>query len=70
MGIDLNESHHLDEPFMLDGLKSFCKDVGYLVSHWNIIEFDASFLNMFSNVVLPNTDVFCVHVEGWINCKH
>jgi len=49
---------------MLDGLKSFHKDVSYLVSHWNIIEFNTSFINTFSNVMLPNMDVFCVHCNN------
>ncbi len=69
MGIDLNESHHFDEPFMFDTLKSFRKDVGYLVSHRDIVELDTSFFYMFSNVMLPNMDVFRMCMECQINRK-
>ena len=64
-----NESQHLDESFVFGGLKSLHEDIGYLVGHWNILKFDTSFFNTFSNVVLMNMDVFCVSMEGWVDCK-
>ncbi len=54
---------------MLDGLEAL-HDVGHLVGHRNILKFNTSFFNVFSNVVLMNTDVFHVSMEGWVDHKH
>src|SRR5260221_6206998 len=64
-----NESQHLDESFMFGGLKSLHEDISYLVSHWNVLQFDASFFNMFSYIMLVNMDMFHARVECWIDCK-
>ncbi len=54
---------------MFDSLKSLCKDVSYLVSCWNVLKFNTSFIDAFSDKVLADVDMFHVHVKCRIDCK-
>src|SRR5258708_53130 len=64
-----NESQHLDKSFVFGGLKSLCEDISYLVSRWNILQFNASFFNTFSYIMLANMDMFHARVECRIDRK-
>src|SRR5260370_42713926 len=69
MGINCN-SHKLNKFFMFESLKSLCKDISYLVSHRDIVKFDITIVDAFMDEMLTDSDVFCVCVESWIDCKH
>ncbi len=63
--MDINcDSHKLNKFFMFESLKSLHKDIGYLVSHRDIVEFNITIVDAFMDEMLMYLDVFRACVES------
>src|SRR5260370_30592333 len=70
MGTNTNEAHRKCEFVVFCMGETFCKNVGYLISCWDIFKFDILTSNTFPNKVMANLNVFGPCMRSRINSKH
>ena len=64
MGAKVNKAHLLNKPLVFSSWKSLSENIGHLISHWDVFEFDITFIDTFLNKMMMNPNVLHLCMKG------